>query len=265
MDTAAVLKEYADLSPLQVRIATHQHFSEQANDPEAEVMAELGLPSEQSLLDVGCGTGTFLKQLATTGHRGRLIGLDTSEAAVSAAARIPGVQALRGSALKVPLETSTVDICTARHMLYHVPDPLAALHEFGRVTRPGGRVTVVVNHARNCARTMDWVRHVAARFGADTNDTGLNDVNSGSLPDLMTTAYGEVRVVRVDNALVFHEPAPLTAFAEAALTFCGVAADFPHRDEVIGAIRREAQAWFEPGGRVWRDPKGYVICSAPVI
>ncbi len=84
-------------------------------------------------------------------------------------------------------------------MLYHVPDPIAALHEFDRVTRPGGRVTVVVNHARNLARTMGWIRAIASRCGAD-----------------------------------------------------------------ITAVTDETHAWFRPGDRVWRDPKGYVICTSAV-
>jgi SAM-dependent methyltransferase len=257
-----VLKEYANLTPLQTRIAAHEQYSERRTDPIREVVKALDLPSTKSLLDVGCGTGAFLRTLSSAGHQGALIGLDTSPAATLQASSIPGVTAVRGTATALPLASNAIDLCTARHMLYHVPDPPAALREFGRVTVPGGLVAVVVNHQRTCTRTMDWVRSVASRFGADVSDNDLNDVHSENLPRLMEDAYGWVSVQRIDNALVFTEAAPLIAFAISNLSFCGVDVDFPRREEVVSTLAAEARAWFEPSGRVWRDPKGYVVCAS---
>nr|WP_269810140.1 class I SAM-dependent methyltransferase [Kineosporia rhizophila] len=226
----------------------------------------LGLPSGRSLVDVGCGTGYFLRLLAENGHRGRLIGVDLSPAAVDEVARIPGVQGVPGNAEQLPLPADGVQLCTALYMLYHVPDPVAALREFARVTEPGGRVAVLVNHHRTTARTMDWVREIAERHGADLADSGLNGVTSDTLPGLMEEVFGEgaVRATRVDNALAIPGPQPLIDFAVAALTFCGVSPSFPGREAVIRDITAEAHAWFSTPGRVWRDPKGYVVCVANV-
>ena len=257
-----MLKEYANLTPLQTRITTHQKYSERNTDPIREVIDALGLPNAKSLLDVGCGTGAFLRTLSSAGHRGALIGLDTSPAATLEASTIPGVTAVRATATALPFAANTIDLCTARHMLYHVPDPPGALREFGRVTIPGGHVTVVVNHQRSCARTIDWVRSVAARFGAEVAENDLDSLQSNDLPPLMEDAFGSVSTLRFDNALVFQEPAPLVAFAVSNLSFCGVDVDFPRRQEVITTLAAEAQAWFEPAGRVWRDPKGYVVCTS---
>jgi len=45
----------------------------------------------------------------------------------------------------LPLRDGCADLTLAMHMLYHVPDRVAAVRELRRVTRPGGRVVVGLN------------------------------------------------------------------------------------------------------------------------
>jgi SAM-dependent methyltransferase len=52
---------------------------------------------------------------------------------------------LAGDAVALPLRDGTADLTLALHMLYHVPDPSQAIRELRRVTRPGGRVVIVLN------------------------------------------------------------------------------------------------------------------------
>jgi SAM-dependent methyltransferase len=52
---------------------------------------------------------------------------------------------LAADAAALPLRNGTADLTLAMHMLYHVPDPSRALRELRRVTRPGGRVVIVLN------------------------------------------------------------------------------------------------------------------------
>jgi len=52
---------------------------------------------------------------------------------------------LAADATALPLRDGVADLTLALHMLYHVPDPSQALRELRRVTRPGGRVIIVLN------------------------------------------------------------------------------------------------------------------------
>jgi SAM-dependent methyltransferase len=60
----------------------------------------------------------------------------------------PTVVALASAdATALPLRDGTAHLALAMHMLYHVPEPADALRELRRVTRPGGRVVIVLNGA----------------------------------------------------------------------------------------------------------------------
>jgi ubiquinone/menaquinone biosynthesis C-methylase UbiE len=53
-----------------------------------------------------------------------------------------GITWVNGDALALPFEDATFDAVTISFGLRNVPDPQAALAEFARVLRPGGRVVV---------------------------------------------------------------------------------------------------------------------------
>ena len=67
-------------------------------------------------------------------------------------------------ATALPLRDDAADLALAPHMLYHVPDPADALRELRRVTRPGGRVVIVLNGA---GHLRELRAAVAAARGAD--------------------------------------------------------------------------------------------------
>jgi SAM-dependent methyltransferase len=52
-----------------------------------------------------------------------------------------------GDATALPLRDGAADLTLAAHMLYHVPRPADAVRELRRITRPGGRVVIVLNGA----------------------------------------------------------------------------------------------------------------------
>ncbi|WP_369689923.1 methyltransferase domain-containing protein [Nocardia mikamii] len=102
MTTPSLTSEYATLDALRTRIRTHRLYSETDDDVNASVVDALRLAGSEHLIDIGCGTSEFLALLAERGHTGRLCGLDTSQSAAAAAARLPGVAGIRAAAERIP-------------------------------------------------------------------------------------------------------------------------------------------------------------------
>ena len=86
------------------------------------------------LLDVGCGDGRFLQDLARLGWEAE--GLDFDPQAV-AAARLRGVRAYQGELASLDPELRW-DVITLAHVVEHVPDPLALLRTCRERLAAGG-------------------------------------------------------------------------------------------------------------------------------
>jgi ubiquinone/menaquinone biosynthesis C-methylase UbiE len=103
-----------------------------------------------AVLDVGCGTGTLLSLLSRDPRAERLVGLDYSgEMARRAAAKFAAgdaagrLTAVQGDAEHLPFHDGSFDILTCCNSFHHYPHPAAALAEFRRVLRPGGRLLLL--------------------------------------------------------------------------------------------------------------------------
>jgi SAM-dependent methyltransferase len=97
------------------------------------------------LLDVGCGPGTITIDLAQRVAPGSALGIDAAEAPLAGARSLSTGTSVRfevGDAYALPLADNSVDVAHAHQTLQHLADPVAALREMARVTRPGGLVAV---------------------------------------------------------------------------------------------------------------------------
>jgi ubiquinone/menaquinone biosynthesis C-methylase UbiE len=98
------------------------------------------------LLDAGCGPGTITLDLARRVAPGGVVGIDRA-AHIDTGAASPAPDAGTGN---VSFRTAdlyalaeadgTYDVVHAHQVLQHLSDPVAALRELARVTRPGGLV-----------------------------------------------------------------------------------------------------------------------------
>jgi len=103
----------------------------------------LALRPGEWVLDVAAGTGVSTAELARSGARA--VASDFSLGMLSAGSRRAGRRQLpfvAADALRLPFADAVFDAVTISFGLRNVADVPAALAEFARVTRPGGRLVV---------------------------------------------------------------------------------------------------------------------------
>lgn len=122
-----------------------------ADRSERELLGWLlrGFPGGQTALEIGTGTGHFLRWLRTIGWWA--IGLDRSPCMLGEAARRNGVGLVHGDAGALPFGTGTFDVALMITTLEFLPGPARALREAARVARLG-LVLGVLNRMHPLAR-----------------------------------------------------------------------------------------------------------------
>jgi SAM-dependent methyltransferase len=118
--------------------------SEEAQLPTYEKAIDcVGLQPGQRVLDIGCGTGVFLRLAADRGAD--VFGLDASEALVALArSRVPEAEVSVGDMQFLPYGDDAFDLVTGFNAFFFAGDMVAAIREAGRVARPAASVVIQV-------------------------------------------------------------------------------------------------------------------------
>ncbi len=113
----------------------------------ALILDRLQLTNDDTLIEVGCGGGAFLRQALSSGcratgvdHREEMarVASELNRAAV-AEGRLQVIQAEAGS---LPLQESSFTCAVMTSVFFFLDDPLRSLREMRRVLRPGGRLFI---------------------------------------------------------------------------------------------------------------------------
>jgi len=167
------------------------------NNLRAEMIRLASIHPGETILDVGCGTGT-LTLLAKTaaGDRGVVHGIDAApemiDTAQQKAVRKGQKVDFQVSAIEaLPFEDSTMDVVLSSLMFHHLPDDLKVrgLAEVHRVLKPGGHVLIVDMKGETTAsrrRSLIEMIHPGANSGTYDlvpllKQMGYVDVEAGSL------------------------------------------------------------------------------------
>ncbi|KAH9942908.1 UbiE family methyltransferase [Amylocystis lapponica] len=120
------------------------------------------LKPNMKILDVGCGPGTITADFAALVPDGHVTGLESvpdplDGARATAAKRgVTNIDFVVGDVHALAFPDATFDVVHAHQVLQHVGDPVQALREMRRVTKPGGIVA-----ARECDfSSMTWYPEV---------------------------------------------------------------------------------------------------------
>ena len=106
------------------------------------------LEAGMSLLDCGCGPGALTFGLAEAVAPGRAVGVDLEPGMIESANRIadddyPNLEFRVGDINDLPFEDDEFDVVFSSAVTEHLPDPIPALRELRRVTKPGGLTAVI--------------------------------------------------------------------------------------------------------------------------
>lgn len=100
------------------------------------------------VLDVGCGPGSITIDLAKHVPQGHVFGMEYVSDPLDGARKLAASQDVTnvtfqiGDIHEIPFPEDTFDLVHAHQVLQHISDPIQALREMRRVTKPGGIVAV---------------------------------------------------------------------------------------------------------------------------
>ena len=110
------------------------------------------LHDDITVIEFGCGTGKLLLHMARSVKSGTFIGIDISRKMATEAAKT--MNAIKSHKLKVaivasafetcPLPNNIGDIVVAKMVIHHLPKPIMAFKQAGRIIRPGGHMLIMV-------------------------------------------------------------------------------------------------------------------------
>lgn len=204
-------------------------------------------PAGKDVVDIGCGGGALVRELA--GRGARMIGIEISEAQLAPALARDADNAAQyriGSAQALPLADASVDVALFMRTLHHVPPEQlrAALTEARRVLRPGGAVYVAEPLAEgdyfSLTSLVDDERAVRAAAQA-----ALAGAAAAGLERQTTIDYDvRVRVAGIEG----YRVRVVSVDLERAAIFDA------RRDEIAAAFTRLGEPGEQPEERVFVQP-----------
>ena len=122
----------------------------------------IGIGAGTRVLEVGCGSGVFLRAAADLGAR--VSGLDASSALLELArARVPEADLHLGDLQFLPFADDAFDVVVGFNSFFFASDIVAALREAGRVAVPGGTVLIQV-WGRHGTCDLDAIKPIVRPF-----------------------------------------------------------------------------------------------------
>ncbi len=152
----------------------------------------VGMARRGQAVDLGCGPGRLVVELARRSSDLRVTGIDLSEEMLAQGrhnARRAGVadrvSFRQGDAQQIPFPDASLDLVVSTLSLHHWSDPAAVLDEIARVLRPGGSF-LVFDLRRDMAAPswlMLWfVTHVVAPAALRRANEPLSSRNASYTP-----------------------------------------------------------------------------------
>ena len=141
-------------------------------DVEAAMLAAVGEPVVESLLDIGTGTGRVIELFADRATTA--LGIDPSRQMLGVARarldadRLRHCQVRQGDVYDLDVDDDSQSVVVLHHVLHFLADPISALEVASRVLAPGGTLLVVDFASHDLDRLRS--EHAHSWLGFDDNE-----------------------------------------------------------------------------------------------
>lgn len=186
------------------------------------------------ILEVGCGSAAVLREwaFAAAPH-----GLDLSRSRLrEAQVHAPASILVQGDALFLPYAPDTFDLVYCHYFLLWVSDPLQALCEMRRVTRPGGFILALaepdysqrVEEPPELLLPAEWQNEALRRRGAEI-----------TIGARLAALFAQAGIVLIESGCLAPRPRPALDAAELEAEWQQL------RQDLAGSIPEETLRFFD--------------------
>lgn len=155
----------------------------------------MNIQADDFVLDIGCGGGMAVKEIAKIATSGFVAGIDYSEIMVQQALRhnAAAVGAMRvaiknGSISNLPFKDESFDKAYAIESFNFWPDPIAGLKEVHRVLRPKGLVAIATGWSKEMPNQERYVAMAhKMRFSLYSGSQIVEMLNAAGFPQARFT------------------------------------------------------------------------------
>jgi ubiquinone/menaquinone biosynthesis C-methylase UbiE len=146
--------------------------------PFGEALVEFAqIRPDERVLDVGCGAGAALGPASRAAASA--VGVELSPAmAERARVAVPEAEVHVGDASVLAFEDGSFDVVLSSFVVFFLPDPTAALREWGRVLAPGGRLAIATWGAPD-ERWRSWERPLRGSYVPEIDPAEAEAIGAG--------------------------------------------------------------------------------------
>jgi ubiquinone/menaquinone biosynthesis C-methylase UbiE len=158
-------------------------------------LSHISIKPDSCVLDIGCGGGKTVKEIASSASKGKVYGIDYSEDMVQLSKKVNEnlirqniVEIMYGTVSSLPFPDNMFDFVTAFETYYFWPDLSNDLKEIKRVLKPGGSF-LIVNAAykdsqfeKRNSKLLDIQIHTPDEYKDFLSESGYQIVKINNLP-----------------------------------------------------------------------------------
>ncbi len=162
-------------------------------------LSHISINLDAFILDVGCGGGKTVLELAQISSSGKVCGIDYSEEMVQLARKINRkfienghVEIMHGSVSSLPFTDGMFNLVTAFEACYFWPNLIDDLKEIKRGLKPGGTLLIaneVYKHEKFEKRNLKWAKwcdmmlHTPEEYHAFLTEAGYMAIEIDDVPE----------------------------------------------------------------------------------